>query len=386
MNRTWINRLKTSFIFLIIFLFSCSQDSVFVDISNELEPKDPLIDGSPTNIVAVKNKIFAGTRMGNKIYCYVSNNGVLGWDIVSLPSGYYLGQLATDGDSLYVLMFQNRDPLKSSIIRKYNVSSNSWDTHPPYTISLYSIQTIYGVGNRIFAGGQYKDNRKNFAIIFLDRVSDSLTVIKHGTSLLKGTAQNASGTVYLATAGGGMFSFNESTLDTTPVGGTEKANLNGIMNVGGNIVAVGTDGTVYSDIGGSFINFNAGVSFTGAMCLWLDRKSQWKPSLLLLGIRGKGTSLTHGYREMVLDNGKPTFNIKAPGDDSPTSVVNKAKYDAGIGTHPVESIFQLPDFNSGGPFYYRDYTDDPAWEPPIFAATAKNGLWAYRKGEWNAEE
>jgi hypothetical protein len=89
---------------------------------------------------------------------------------------------------------------------------------------------------------------------------------------------------------------------------------------------------------------------------------------------------------MVLDNGRPTFNIKSPGDNSPTSVVNKAKYDAGIGTHPVESIFQLPDYSSGGPFNYRDFTDDPDWEPPIFAGTVKNGLWAYRKGEWNAEE
>jgi hypothetical protein len=386
MNRTLIDRLKTSFIFLllILFLFSCSQDSVFVDISNEPEPKDPLIDGSPTNIVAVKNRVYAGTRMSDKIYCYATNDGVLGWESVTLPSGYYLGQLATDGDSLYVLMFQNRNPLKSSMIRRYNISSDSWDLS--YYLGSYSIQTIFGAGDRIFVGGQYQNDRQNFVIMFLDQESSSLTFIKYKTSLLKGAAQDASGTVYLATAGSGMFAFNESTLDTTLIGGTENANLNGIMNVGGYIVAVGADGTVYSDIGGKFNNVNAGVSFTGAMCVWVDRKNQWNPSLLLLGIRGKGTSLTHGYREMVLDNGKPTFSIKAPGDDSPTSVVNKAKYDAGIGTHPVESIFQLPDFNKGGPFYYRDFTDDPAWEPPIFAATAKSGLWSYRKGEWNAEE
>jgi hypothetical protein len=122
------------------------------------------------------------------------------------------------------------------------------------------------------------------------------------------------------------------------------------------------------------------------MSVWLDRNNQWKPALLLLGIRGRGTSLNHGYREMVLDNGKPTFIIKSPGDDSPTSVVNKAKYDASIGTHPVESIIQLPDANMGGPLYYRDFTDDPGWVPPIFSSLAKNGLWSYRKGEWNAED
>jgi len=389
MNRTRINRIKIpliAFIFSLscFFLFSCNQDSIFYDISNEPEPKDPLVNGSPTNIVAVKNRLYVGTRFSNKIYCYANYDGVLGWDTITLPSGY-LGQLATDGDSLYVLIFQNRDPLKSSTIRRYNVSSGSWEvSYPP--ISGYSIQTIYGTGNKIFAGGQYQNNRKNFAIIFLERASDSLNVIRYGTSLLKGVAQSASGTVYLATAGSGLFAFNESTLDTTIVSGTEKANLNGIMNVGGNIVAVGADGTVYSDIGGRFNNVNAGVSFTGAMCVWLDRKNQWRPSLLLLGIRGKGTSLTHGYREMLLENGRPTFNIKSPGDDSPTSIVNKAKYDAGIGTHPIESIYQVPDFSSGGPFYYRDFTDDPTWEPPIFASTSKNGLWVYRKGEWNAEE
>jgi hypothetical protein len=253
-------------------------------------------------------------------------------------------------------------------------------------VSGYSIQTIFGAGSKIFAGGQFQNNRQNFAIMFLEQATNSFTVIKYGTSLLKGAAENASGTIYLATAGSGIFTFNESTFDTTPVGGTEKANLNGLMNVGGNLVAVGADGTVYSDIAGNFNNVNAGVNFTGAMCVWLDRNNQWKPSLLLLGIRGRGTSMTHGYREMVLDNGKPTFNIKSPGNDSPTSVVNKAKYDAGIGTHPVESIMQLPDVNQGGPLNYSSYTSDPAWEPPIFASTSKNGLWSYRKGEWNAEE
>jgi len=384
MNSTWINRLKISLTLLILLLFSCNQDSIFYDISNEPEPRDPLIYGSPTNIVLLNNRLYAGTRMSNKIYCYASNNGVLGWVAVPLPSGYYLGQLATDGDSLYVLMFQNRDPLKSSMIRSYNVSSGNWDM--TYPMSGYSIQTIFGVGNRIFAGGQYQNNRQNFAIIFLDKAQDSLTVVKYGTKLLKGAAQDASGTIYLATAGSGMFTFDESSLDTTPVAGTEKANLNGIISVDGYIVAVGADGTVYTDVAGRFNNFNAGVSFTGAMGIWRDRKNQWKPSLLLLGIRGKGSSLAHGYREMVLANGRPTINIKSPGDGSPTSVVNKAKYDAGIGTHPVESIYQVPDYNSGGPFYYNDFANDPAWEPPIFASTSKNGLWAYRKGEWNAED
>jgi len=383
MNSTRIKRLKLSFMVLFLILVSCGQDSIFYDISNEPEPKDPLIDGSPTSIVVFKNRLFVGTRMSNKIYYYASSDGSLSWKIINLPTGY-LGDLATDGEDLYVLIFHNRDPLKSSMVRKYDFLTNTWDMS--YTVSGYSIQTIFGAGGKIFAGGQYQGNRQNFALLFLEHESNSLSVIKYGTSLLKGAAQNTSGTIYLATAGSGLFTFNESSLDTSPVRGTEKANLNGIINVGAYIVAVSADGTVYSDASGRFRNAKTGVNFTGAMCVWLDRKNQWLPSLLLLGIRGEGTSLTHGYREMVLDNGKPTFNIKSPGDNSPTSVVNKAKYAASIGTHPVESIMQIPDANSGGPLFYRNFTGDPDWEPPILASTAKNGLWSYRKGEWNAEE
>jgi hypothetical protein len=386
MNSTRINRFRFLLMVLVLILVSCGQDSVFYDISNEPEPRDPLIDGSPTNIVVLKNRIFTGTRMSNKIYYYASSEGVLSWKTITLPAGY-LGQLATDGEDLYVLIFHNRDPLKSSMVRRYNINTNIWDMS--YTVTGYSIQTIFGAGNKIFAGGQSQGNRQNYTILFLEQELGSFTAIKFETSLLMGAAQNASGIIYLATAGSGMFIFNESTLDTSPVRSIDQANLSGIISVGSYIVAVSADGNIYSDTSNSGRFRNAkvdGVNFTGAMCVWLDRKNQWRPSLLLLGIRGGGTSLTHGYREMVLDNGKPTFNIKSPGDNSPTSVVNKAKYAASIGTHPVEFIMQIPDANSGGPLSYHNYTGDPDWEPPILASTAKSGLWSYRKGEWNAED
>jgi hypothetical protein len=383
MNSKRINRLKFFLMVLTLVLFSCGQDSIFYDISNEPEPKDPLIDGSPTNIVVLKNRLYVGTRMSNKIYCYASYEGALSWRAITLQTGY-LGQLATDGDNLFVLIFQNMDPLKSSMVRRYNISTNIWDM--TYSMSGYSIQTIFGAGNKVFIGGQYQTDRKNFAILFLEHESNSFTVIKYGTSLLKGAVQNTSGTIYLATAGNGMYVFNQGSLDTTPVSGTEGANINGLITVGAYTVAVAADGTIYSDTAGKFNNASAGVNFTGAMCVWLDRNNQWKPSLLLLGIRGRGTSLTHGYREMVLENGRPTFNIRTPGDNSPTSVTSKAKYAASIGTHPVESILQVPDVASGGPLNYRNFSSDPNWEPPIFASTAKNGVWSYREGEWNAEE
>jgi len=392
MNNSWINGLKpirrlrlllVPLLLLGLILLSCDQDSIFFDISNEPEPKDPRIPGSPTSIVLARNRLYVGSRMGNRIYCYYNSIGGTEWTSFQLPQGS-LGELATDGNDLYALVYPTGEPLNSSAVRRYNLSTNSWDMS--YTVSGYSIQTLFGANGKIFAGGQHYSNYQNFAIFYLDPHYNSLTAIKYETSLLKGAVQGIRG-IYLATAGNGILMFNEGSMDAYPASNTEEANFAGIISVEGTIVAVTGEGAVYIDSGGGFSYVSTGANYTGGMCVWSNRRNQWKPSLLLMGTRGKGTSLTHGYREMLLDNnGRPTFNIRTPGDESPTSVVNKAKYQASIGTHPVMSIMQIPDFIYGGPLQYSYFTGNPDWEPPIFASTAKNGLWSYRNGEWNAEE
>jgi hypothetical protein len=107
----------------------------------------------------------------------------------------------------------------------------------------------------------------------------------------------------------------------------------------------------------------------------------------LAGIRGRGSSIVNGYREIVLDrDGFPTGTVRMPGDETPSSVRNRARYTASIGRHPVEAIMQIPDTSRGGPLDYSVFTSDPDWEPPIFASTSRSGLWSYRNGLWNAEE
>ena len=250
----------------------------------------------------------------------------------------------------------------------------------------YSIQTLYSAGGRIFAGAMRTADYQDYSIMLLEPAVNSMMFVTFRTSLLKGAAVSGSGYTYLATAGSGLLLLNESTSNTSPVTGTSGANFTGLTSVGGVIVGVTGDGRVYSNVTGGFAYVGTSVNYTGALCLWMDRDNQWRPALLLMGVRGKGSTYTHGYQEMVLNNGLPTYNFKTPGDGSPTSVANKAKYQASIGTHPVESIVQLPDASMGGPINYRDYTHIPEWEPPIFASTSKNGLWSYKNGEWNAED
>ena len=395
MRETRINRpgtahtpgsLLLSTILLGLIFLSCNQDSIFYDISIEPEPRVAIIPGSATEMVLLQNQLFIGTRMSNRFYRYSSNSaGVPGWSAITLPEGR-LADLATDGEYIYALVFRGDDLLSESVIKRFNLADWSWDKE--VSNADYSIQSLYGVPGHIFAGGQLKSNHQNFAIMYHNPVSDYLAISLTRVSILKGALMHSDGTIYLATLGNGIYSFSAG-LTNGPLNGTAGATITGFMETGGVIVAVSSDGGIYSGSSNGFTKVSTGVNFTGAMSPWYDVKNQSSvPNLILLGIRGSGVSRTHGYRELPLQNGIPAadIQIQIPGIESLSSVNNNAKYTASIGVHPVEVILQVPDVSRGGPLDYRRFTGNPEWEPPIFAGTTKDGLWAYRNGEWNTEE
>ena len=364
-----------------IILLSCAQDSIFYDISFEPEPKQPLIPGGPTNIAVLRNQVFVGSRMSDRVFAYGYGSGNLDWS--RLPSlNASLGELATDGQNLYALVFPGGDPLRSSVIRRFNFDNLTWESG--ISLEGFSIQTLYGAGGSIFAGLQSNSNRQRYAIAQYNTSSNSLNIIQDDTSLLSG-ASTGLGSIYLVTAGNGLFIFTGSNA-IGPMHGTSSVSFSGVAGVGDNVVAVTSDGRVYTYSGGAFTSVSVGVHFTGALNVWLDPNNGFRPALLLMGIRARGSSMNQGYREMVLVNGNPTFEIKAPGEGFPTSVTSRSVYSAGVGRHPVEYILQVPDISDGGPLDYRIFTSEPGWEPPIFASTSRNGLWSYRSGEWNAED
>ena len=381
-----------------IILLSCSQDSIFYDISIEPVPKVALIGGTPTNMAVVNGMVYVGTRMGNRIYYY---NGAR-WAFMGTPGGA-LGELATDGTYLYAIVFPNGEPTKSSIIKRYNFSESSWDAD--ISAPGYSIQTLYCAGNGVFAGCQQNSDRYRFAIMSCDTDLSSSTIYSDSTSLLTGAVE-FNGATYLATAGNGVLKYDGSAVSPIPENRTSGAILKGIIttaDTGGMVVAVGNDsngnGSIYySTDGSSFEVLNTGNTFTGALGIWKKYNydtalpETWHNALLLLGTHGSGSSLTHGYREMVL-NTDGTFydnSIKYPGDGDPTSVTSRAKYEAALGVNPVQAILQVPDLgpDADGKNYYPDMTlpENKDWVPMIFASTAQNGLWSYKNEQWNAED
>ena len=166
------------FLLLSLIILSCSQDPIFFNASIEPKPKDPIIAGSPTNMVVLKNRIFVGSLMGKNIWAF---NGR--WFTIERPGGS-LGGLATDGTDLYALIFPGGEPLKSSVIKKYEISSGTWIA--AYSAPGYSIQTICGAGGEIFAGAQARSNYMENAILHLNGAS--LDVIQQSPYLLSSAA------------------------------------------------------------------------------------------------------------------------------------------------------------------------------------------------------
>lgn len=378
-----------------IFL-SCNQAPIFYNLSLEPVPKDPLIDGSPTNMVVVGNNLYAASRLSSKIFYFTKNV----WYSIPSPGGA-VGELASDGSNLYALVFPGGDPLESSAI--YKLDTNGWTLITNSSAVGYSIQTLYGTNGRIFAGGQIlHSNYAVYALFYIEPQIDALPIVKelvNNTSLLKGAAEDALGDIYLGTMGHGMYFFDGSSDAAIPIPSTAGVNITGVIAAGGRVLAVSSDGVnegrifIQNEGLTTFASSQMSLNFTGGMGIWkkyvppIDETDTgtWEPALILLGIRAYGYSINHGYREMYISGGLPTFSAKHPGEsyDTLTSAKNTSKYRASIGKHPVHSIIQVPD---GVIDYPVDMIANAGWEPPIFAATSKNGVWSYRSGQWNAED
>ncbi|MDR0524611.1 MAG: hypothetical protein LBG90_01920 [Spirochaetaceae bacterium] len=325
-------------LFLGMLAVSCKQSAIFYGISQEVEPVEPRIDGMPTNIVEFGGKVYAASRFSGNIQQYQNGS----WSNLSYPGGKIL-ELAATTTHLYVL---RGDP-GSATVSQYDGSN--WAT---LSVSG-NIQVIYGAGDYVFACVMTGNN--TFDIYKSD--GSTVTCIKTGGKLLTGAA--LSGTeYYLATAGDGIVD------DSYGARYSSGGNLTGIIAVDDKVLGVTRGGSVIYGSGTSFTSFSGGVAFTGGLGLWTSNGKD----LLLLGTQGSSGSTVHGYQEIVLTSGAlGDMTLHSPGTHENSSVQNADKYNSSLRRHPVIGFLQAPD-------------------GILFAATVKNGLWAYRNNVWNAEE
>jgi hypothetical protein len=364
-------------IWLLVLLFtggliSCNQDPIFDEISNEVEPKDPLIMGGPTNLVEFNGFVYVASGY---LYRY---HGSTWWSIV--PSPPNIRALAVSGSYLYA---QSGTGLGSAVYRSQDGST--WEVMANGT-EYVDIQTVFavddGASGKVFVGARHPVTGY-VAILIADGMAAAdagFTKVKENLPQggeLRGAAY-LGGDYYLLTTnlgvyrGTGIPTLQAATaLPSSSFGGL--VNFNGLKTVGSSVIAVSNAGYIWVQPPGSDPSLKypfPGVGYTGAMAFWGPSGPTPPAARLLLGtINGDGS---YGYREMLLDNGELGNLFPVSPGVAGGSVYNNPQYESSLGRRVVNGIIQV----SPG--------IDPAM--PLFASTQKDGLWSYRLGVWNAEE
>ncbi|MDR1787388.1 MAG: hypothetical protein LBR16_02935 [Treponema sp.] len=387
-------------------LASCNQDALFADISNEPEPRDPRIEGTPLDPVVVENSggegvLFTGSRNDSRILAYREG---LWAELPAQPGGALHGLAASEeGSAKYLYALVDKDVIKridlaGAELKDWETNSGwktdqwtgttdplQWEDVSIGEASGYWLQTIYSAGpddgQQVFVGAQLQEK---YSIFYVDS-PPALKLLKDDVQLLRGAAYDSS-VYYLGTSGSGIW--EGTTAGLVQSVDTADYSIMAMLKVGSKIAALTRGGSVLAKDPASGGNFTSvctmsGYYGAGGFAVWqqFDASTQ---NLLLVGILGSDTATTHGYREVTLaaDGQLPDSpSVNAPGGTTPTTVSNQAKYDAGMGTHPALSLIQVPESVEAA----ISLQPTPK-EPVIFAGTPKNGLWSYRAGEWNAED
>jgi len=400
-----------------LFSLSCNQDPIFFNISVEPEPRTPKIEGSPQNMVVTTDGIYVWRHGYRGIWFF--NAGIGRWENFPRPGGIIGGLAAVEtGDTtqLYAVVQDAIPPTQTEIWRFYDGTWGEARAYPaPNSSSPFLIGSIYSAGDQLFARAQRRSNLEAHDILHI--VTDntngavtSVTSIKPGndTISLRGAVRRREGNIYLATANAGIFRFENNPL-TSPPTVTQTVTpaeldfvVNGMIETGEDIVVAGNThdrgrtfvlaGSDREDQSGELPRWHF---FTGGMGVWKQFNSDsrsWEPALLLLGIWTLERRLNNGYREIDLnpDGSVPSLAFSTPGIPAGTtegrvsSVQSRPRYNASIGTRAVQFIQQVPpEMLRGDPAVPSD-----GWQPPIFASTARDGLWVYNPAndEWNSED
>jgi hypothetical protein len=317
------------------FLSACNPDPIFSMISNEVKPKPPLIDGSPSKLVESGGSIYTAN---GRLWKY--SNGR--WSREGSYSNVF--DIASGGSSLYILSVKGGDTAV------YNAASGAKIENPT---EFDVIQSLHGDSSGVYAGAM-KTGSNRYAVLSLG--GSSFTLRFETRSPLTGVADS-----HFAT-GNGVYTGNGGL-----VSGSSGYTVAGIIRTSRGIMAVTSNGSIL-EVGNNARAHSTGLAFTGGLAVY----KRGGVELLLIGI--KNSVYDMGYREMKL-SGDDSFALSVPGDNPTESTVsNRDKYRATLAKCAVNSLRQITgEIGSDG-------------LPVIFASTQKDGLWSYRNGEWNAEE
>jgi hypothetical protein len=406
---------------------SCNQDSIFDYISQEAEPTEAAIKGSPSRIVESGGKLYIAN---GRLWEY--DPGTAEWkDDIAGPGGYVLDVASTTSVSpsasvLYALTISDSS---ARAVKKND--GNGWSPTAIAPNTDYPlILNIFGAGDILFATGAKKNGADyDYAILYcrqsetafsMSNVKDDDDDITPSINKIRLTGAGKVGSnYYLATRGNGIYQADGSNLsnifeapayvrdengklkldtDGNPIVASVPTVMAGLLQTQDAqgkdiIIGVSREGTtVHIDSAGVLTvgSTSLGGTNTGALALMISPNPQPDPKdtnegsfdkLLLLGYRGN-TSYQHGYREVQLNSANGNHSDAkipgSPGSAQPSSIQNEQQYTSSLRRYPVTALWVVQN------------TADTKAPSVIFASTTNQGLYSYkdRNGnwEWNHEE
>ncbi|MDR2553457.1 MAG: hypothetical protein LBD31_09895 [Treponema sp.] len=372
-------------LFLLVSLFfcGCDQEPLFWNISQEVVPIKPVIEGAPSRIVKVGDIL-------NQPVLYVTNGTVWEynlnspeggkpvWKKMRIQPGGNTKTLAAADSYLFALNMEGT-------VRRWNGSV--WEeidgggSRP---------QQIFGAGTALFAGAPRDGG--GYRILNMDTsTGNALTHMGDTEGLLMGAAWDGS-YCYLGTTKDGIYKI---TLPATSLPGPVDPGSEGII---AGLLAYNDEtgqtrvGAIRADSNGGcdFLSYELGAReytqslgshFSGAMAYW--KHSDGSIRLLLGRHNGGYEEYDPGARMLV-----------TPGETASFTVERDSRYTSTIGKYPVISLYCAPQPDpsiSNLPAYNNGY--NPDGRPIIFASTGMNGLWSYRYRKtggsfsyWNGED
>lgn len=357
-----------------LFLGSCKFNPIFYEISKETAPKEAIIEGTPSRIVELSNKLYVAN---GRLWEYDGTT----WSLMASQPGAAgtVRAVAATSSSLYALVVSGEGSSTSAV---YKWNGSTWSEVSNST--GYRVETIFGASGTLFAGGHTSSG--TYGVLY--ESSGSLATLSGLASLastcaLVGAVYYGSN-YYLAVAGSGIYSTNDLSSSSSvngPISGTTNSdyNLNGLILVDSTVVATATtddyDGG-YLLVGNSSsfsqVYSNSSYYFTGALALWYANTPSTKADLLLVGFVDTSSSYSRGYLELPLSSGAmpSSISFKSPGEGSPTTVSDNDTYEQSLGRKAVTALYQGPNGANA----------------VLFASTSLDGLWSCRDQTWNKEE
>jgi hypothetical protein len=360
---------------LAAFAFGACSDSIYYTISKEVVQVEPRIKGGPANFAIFNDYMYAAS--GSKLLRYRKEV----WDENIPQPGGRIKMLATAGNALYALCYNDENLSSSTALRRFDGAG--WRDISGNTGGYNTFQSIYPANGELFIGAERNDS---FAILHVDRDIINLVAVTGLRAMLCGAAYYGT-EYYLCTEGhvrnndktGGIFTFNASfSLVQAPIPNTQGVHFSGIINLANSVAAIDRNGNLYAVTAQGISDSIAslGRESTGALAVWRDVSDA--PTLLLAGRGALVEGYTYGYMELDFTKDVSSWYFKEPGESFPSSIrdFNKELYISTIGKESLTHLFQAP---LG--------VDD---NMTLFASTQKNGVWSYKerdgKLQWNAEK